>query len=352
LTQILLGCQRLVTIVILKDKRKLDAAYVPGETPCREQEKKRLMLLLESGKALISGEVGTGKTLLAKHTDGDVYVNCYTHKSEHKVLEEILRITRPKFSTAGLTGQRLWRELQGEHLLILDEIDGMIPQDLTHFAYTLSRHEDLGTRLRYVATTRSALMLKQLIHDDATWSTFAEKAVVELEPYTRDQMMEILSYRARDSLGSSSYDEDVLYLIADIAQVSTGHMRSGIDVLRNAALVADQHGHTSIEPEDVREGNRESWLSALTELDEEQLLMLLAVAIACHNAAYADGDLITKEFAAKAEEYGVAVVEKDARPHLDTLANHGFVYPSDRGFTLIDCPAAVLVKEIERLLNA
>ena len=114
--------------MILKDKKKLDGFYIPEETPCREQERKRLMRLLESGKALISGEVGTGKTLLAKHTDGDVYVNCYTHKTEHKVLEEILRQTRPKFSTAGLTGQRLWRELQGDHLLILDEIDGMITE--------------------------------------------------------------------------------------------------------------------------------------------------------------------------------------------------------------------------------
>jgi Cdc6-like AAA superfamily ATPase len=338
--------------VILKDKRKLDSSYVPGEIPCREREKERLMLLLENGKALISGEVGTGKTLLAKHTDGDVYVNCYTHKSEHKVLEEILRCTRAKFSTAGLTSQRLWRELQGEHLIILDEIDGMIPQDLTHFAYTLSRHEDLGTRLRYVAITRSSLMLKQLIHDDATWSTFAEKAVVELEPYTRDQMIEILNYRARNSLARGSYDSDILCLIADIALVSAGHMRSGIDVLRNAALVADQHGHASIEPEDVREGNRESWLSALTELDEEQLLMLLAVAIACQNAAYADVKSITKEFTAKAEEYRSTVVEKDTLIHLKTLANHGFIYSSDRGFTLIDCPAAVLVKEIEKLLNA
>lgn len=325
---------------------------MPGEAPCREQEKERLMLLLESGKALISGDVGTGKTLLSKHTDGNIYVNCYSHKSEHKVLEEILRQARPKFSTAGLTSQRLWRELQGEYLIILDEIEGMIPKDLTHFAYTLSRHEDIGKQLRYVAVTRSALMLKQLIHDDATWSTFAEKAVVELEPYTKQQMMDILGYRAQDSLTSGSYDDNILSLVADIAQVSTGHMRSGIDILRNAALVADQRSHTVIEPEDVREANRESWLSTLTELDEQQLLMMLAVAVTCQKAAYANEKLIVKEFAAKAEEYGMKTVEQDAQKHLLTLANHGFVYSSDRGFTLIDCPAAVLVKEIEKLLNA
>jgi len=102
----------------------------------------------------------------------------------------------------------------------------------------------------------------------------------------------------------------------------------------------------------IREANRESWLSTLTELDEQQLLMMLAVAITCKKAAYADEKLIAKEFAAKAEEYDMNVGEQDTQKHLITLANHGFIYSSDRGFTLIDCPAAVLVKEIEKLLNA
>ncbi|NIA09922.1 MAG: AAA family ATPase [Nitrospiraceae bacterium] len=182
--------------MILKDKRKLEVSYVPEKTPCRDEERSRLSLMLDNGRALISGEVGTGKTLLAKHTGGDVYVNCYTNRSEHKVLEEILHQTRPNFSTAGLTSQRLWKEVDGDHLIILDEIDGMDSKDITHFAYTISRQAEMGGGIRYVAVTRSSLMLEQIIHDPATWSTFAEKAIVELRPYSREQIVEILNYRA------------------------------------------------------------------------------------------------------------------------------------------------------------
>ena len=96
--------------MILKDKRKLEVSYVPEKTPCREEEKKRLSLLLENGRAVISGEVGTGKTLLAKHAGGDVYVNCYTNRSEHKVLEEILhryaQTSAPQDSRASVCGKR------------------------------------------------------------------------------------------------------------------------------------------------------------------------------------------------------------------------------------------------------
>jgi len=336
--------------VILRDKRKLEVSYVPEKTPCREDEKKRLSLLLENRRALISGGVGTGKTLLAKHTGGDVYVNCYTNRSEHKVLEEILHQIRPNFSTAGLTSQRLWKEITGEHLIILDEVDGMDSKDLGHFAYTISRQAEMGGGICYVAVTRSALMLEQLVHDPAAWSTFAEKAVVELRPYTREQMVEILSYRADESLTKGTYEE-VLPLIADIASVSAGHMRSAIDLLRNSAMIADQRGHDMIMPEDVREANQEGWFGDIGEMEKNHALMLLSVATLCTGRAYADKKDIFEEYISKCEEYGVEANRKDMEKNLRFLADQGFVYESEDGYTIIDCPASLLSGEIEKLLN-
>ena len=335
--------------MILKDKRKLDISYVPEKTPCREEERRRLSLLLEDGHALISGPVGTGKTLLARHADGDVYVNCYTHKSEHKVLEAILRQTRPKFSTAGLTSQRLWQEIEGDHLFILDEIDGMLPDDLVHFAYTLSRHEEIGATLRYVAVTRSALMLKQLMNDPATWSTFAEKAVVELKPYSKEEMVDILAYRAGEALMHDGYDDDILSLIADIATTSAGHMRAGIDVLRTAAMVADQQGHDMIQPEDVREANREGWLEGIEELERRPVMVLLAVARSCMQSAYVSVEYIKAAYASVCEEHDMEPqpVEDD----LQLLCNREWMHESDRGYTILNSPAELLAKEIENLLN-
>ncbi len=335
--------------MILKDKRKLDISYVPEKTPCREEERRRLQMLLDDGHALISGPVGTGKTLLARHADGDVYVNCYTHKSEHKVLEAILRQTRPKFSTAGLTSQRLWQEIQGDHLFILDEIDGMMPDDLAHFAYTLSRHEEVGETIRYVAVTRSSLMLKQLINDPATWSTFAEKAVVELQPYSREEMMDILSYRAEEALMRDGYDDDVLSLIADVAAASAGHMRAGIDVLRMSAMVADQRGHDMIRPEDVREANREGWLEGLAGLERRPAMVLLAVARSCMDSAYASLEKVESTYASVCEEHGAEPRSLD--DDLRRLCDREWIHAGDRGYTILYSPAELLANEIEKLLN-
>jgi len=336
--------------VILKDKKKLDISYVPEKIPCREKEKKRLSLLLESGRAIISGDVGTGKTLLAKHTGGDVYVNCYTNKSEHKVLEEILRQIRPTFSTAGLASQRLWQEIKGEHLIILDEIEGMFPDDLRHFAYTLSRQPEIRERIRYVAVTRSSFVLEQIINDAATWSTFAEKAIVTLKPYTWEQIMEILEYRANESLKAGSYD-DALPLIAEIALNSAGHMRSAIDILRNSAIIADRRGHDKILLEDVREANQESWVEEIDGLSKEQLILLLAIAISCKSKAYTTQEEILNNYALKCEEYEMECNEKAAKKNLEILINQGFVYKSERGYAIIDYPAELLIEEVENLLN-
>lgn len=336
--------------MILKDKKKLDISYVPEKIPCREKEKKRLLLLLESGRAVISGDVGTGKTLLAKHAGGDVYVNCYTNKSEHKVLEEILRQIRPTFSTAGLASQRLWQEIKGDHLIILDEIEGMFTDDLRHFAYTLSRQPEIRERIRYVAVTRSSFVLEQIINDPATWSTFAEKAIVTLKPYTWEQIMEILEYRASESLKTGSYD-DALPLIAEIALHSAGHMRSGIDILRNSAIIADKKGHEKILVEDVREANQESWIEEIDNLDKEQMLLLLAVAVSCKTKAYANWGEILDNYALKCEEYEMECNEKKGKKNLDMLINQGLVYESERGYTILDYPAELLIEEVENFLN-
>lgn len=336
--------------MILKDKKKLDISYVPEKIPCRKREKNRLLLMLESGRAILSGDVGTGKTLLARHTGGNVYVNCYTNKSEHKVLEGILRQVRPTFSTAGLSAQRLWQEIKGNHLIILDEIDGIFPDDLRHFAYTLSRQPEMRERIRYVAVTRSSFVLEQLINDPATWSTFAEKAIVHLKSYTREELMEILNYRASESLKIGSY-EQALPLIADIALHSAGHMRSGIDILRNAALIADTKNHEKILPEDVREANQEGWVDTLASFNREQMVFLLSTAISCKTKAYVKWEELFEQYVLKCEEYEMECRERTARKNLEMLTARGVIYESERGYTILDFPAELLIAEIISFLN-
>ncbi len=337
--------------MILKDAGKLELSYIPGKILCRDEELQRIKIFLQGGRVLISGGVGTGKTLLARYVGGDAYINCYMNKTEHRVLEEILRQLKPRFNPAGLPSQKLWSEIEEGKTIILDEIDGMHPEELRHFAYSLSRQYELGKKLNYIAITRNHFILQQLINDDAIWSTFADKAIVELKPYTWEQVKEILWYRAKESIEARAIDDEIISLIADIAIHSPGHMRTAIELLRNSAMIAESKGHEKILPDDVREANREEWVSDLESMERDELVVLAAVATACKKRAYADGDEIKETVKIKGEEYNVAMDEKKFEKILQNLIQQDFVYKGKSGYTIIHYPVHLLMDEIEERLK-
>ena len=336
---------------MIRDIKKLDISYIPSKILCREEELNRLRLLIKSGRALISGGVGTGKTLLAKYIGGDAYVNCYINKTEHRVLEEILKQLKPKFNPAGLPTQKLWNEIEEEKLIILDEIDGMHIDELRHLAYTISRQREMGKEINYIAITRNHVILRQIINNDAIWSTFAEKFVVELKPYKWEQIKEILEYRAKESLSLNSFNDDTLSLIADIALDAPGHMRTAIDLLRNSAIIADSRAHSKIEAEDIREANREEWLSDINSLEKDEAIVLLAMANACKNKAYITIEDVKENVGIKSEEYNVEINEKKFEEIFHMLIQQDFIYKSKKGYTILNSPTHVIIEEIEERME-
>lgn len=336
-------------IMILKDEKKLDPSYIPSKILCREEEIKRIKNLIKGGKVLISGGVGTGKTMIARYIGGDAYVNCYINRTEHRVLEEILKQIKPRFNPSGLPTQKLWNEIDGKRIII-DEIDGMDLNELKHFTYTLSRQRELGKRIDYIAITRSYVILKQML-DEATWSTFAQNSVVELKPYSWEQMKEILYSRAIESLNSNCYDDEIISLIAEIAIRSPGHARTGILLLLNSSLIADAKMHKKIEAEDVREANREEIFFDLNEMEKEELLLLLSVASACMNKAYASYEEIKERFIVRSEEYGAEINEKKFEKIFKKLLGMDLINEGKYGYTILNFPANLLIKEIEKIIS-
>ena len=337
--------------MILKDAKKLDLSYIPQKILCREEEINRLRIFMKSGKALISGGVGTGKTLIARYIGGDAYVNCYMNKTEHRVLEEILRQLKPRFNPAGLPTQRLWNEIEEDKTVILDEVDGMHADELRHFAYSLSRQYELGKKINYIAITRNHFILKQIINDDAIWSTFAGKAIVELKPYKWEQVKEILEYRAKESIEAKAIDDEIISLIADIALHSPGHMRTAIELLRNSAMIAESKGKEKITPDDVREANREEWVSDLESMEKEELAVFASVAVACKKKAYASLEEIKEAWNIKKEEYGIDMKEEKFEQILQNLLQQDFIYHGRNGYTIIHYPIHLLLKEMEERMR-
>ena len=175
------------------------------------------------------------------------------------------------------------------------------------------------------------------------------KSIVELKPYTWEQIKEILFYRAEESLYPNTYDDDSISFIAEITLNSPGHMRTGIELLRQSAMIAESKGHEKIEIEDIREANREEWMSDIESLDDDETILLLAVATACKNKAYVSVEDIKETLQIKQEEYGMKIENFDRT--FQSLLQQGFVYEGNRGYTILDCPTSILIEEIEKKLR-
>lgn len=340
-------------VVIIKNRQSLELSYVPKKVYCRERELDQLTILVEGrGKALISGDIGTGKTLLARYfSKGNVYVNCFINKSEHAILETILSQVKPRFNPAGMPSRKLWDQLDSEKTIILDEVEGIILDDLNHFLYTLSRLSEQGRKLRYIAITRDAFLLRHMINDDATWSTFAEKAVVHLKPYTHDQISEILKHRVDEAFYPKTIDEETISLIADISLISPGHMRTAMDILRNSALIAEKKGFDVVTPETVREANLDTFVDGLNLFPEDKLFALLPVAVVCKRKAYATVEEILDVYRVRCENQGLKPDENQFMRNLDYLEKQGMVHRRGDAYTILYSPASLLVEEIEKNLK-
>ena len=267
--------------LIILDSEPFSFDYVPEKLVGRDEILREMALKFSpvitangSGKAVLSGPVGTGKTSVAKRFCRDlqarfeasrkikyVHINCRNHSTPMQVLHRIVSVFDEGHPDRGLAMGELLSSIRklakrdSSHIIvILDEVDRLLRKSGNDVIYQLLRiDEDQSS-----SGTLSLIMISQEqvldILEGAVISRLGTSSLVKFKPYSVDQLYQIVEQRAKLTIKPTSYDDSILKLIAEGAE-SYGDARRVIESLNNAVLKAESEGRTSIEIGDVQKAS-------------------------------------------------------------------------------------------------
>jgi len=302
---------------LFKDESKLDINYIPEKLPHRDKELSILSQLFLglitnpstiSRKILITGKTGIGKTatiklfgeILEKASKKRnvnikyVHVNCRKERTSYKVLIRVIRLIDYNFPKRGYSSQDLLdiliEFLQRYNLHILFVLDEL--------SYLINKHEDLiysltrinddtlkgDQRLSIIGIVRDISCLNNL--DNSTISTL-QRNIIKFKKYSKNQIFDILKYRADISLKKNVISDDIIDMISENT-FNSGDIRYGLNILWRSCKIAESKNLKYIDAECSRLGNQDllpfSALDILEYMNSQKLTFLLAIIKALDNS--------------------------------------------------------------------
>lgn len=298
---------------LIKNPRVLDLKHIPKKLLHREEEQKMLIQYFKpviekpgeySQRVSIIGAIGSGKTAIAlkfgemvkvystqKNLNLEyVHVNCRRARSAFLTLLEIVRNFNPHIPVRGFSPEEILNMLteilnrKKLYLIVtLDEIDFVIRKDGPDLLYDLTRLTDdkidMKERVSIITIVRDIAFRTML--DESTLSTLRQNTIF-LEPYTEDQLRDIIADRVKEAFYEDVVSKEAADLIADIAS-KNGDARYAIELLERAGMHADHRQSLKILPEHVRHANASIHpvirQEIVKDLTTQQKLILLAISI-------------------------------------------------------------------------
>ncbi len=369
---------------ICVDPTKLSFDYVPPRLPCREKHLQELANLFRhtvhsriTQNVFLHGYVGTGKTVTARRFCIDfknmclshnipveyVHINCRQRMNEVSVMTALLRYFQPDFPDRGFSVQDMlgvlekilnWKKMH--LLLVLDEVDVLLRKK-ADLIYNITRiNEDALRDGRVSLILISQINVFQLL-DPSSMSTFKRSNIIRFERYAAEELYQILTARAEESLAPGTYSDEVIRFIAEVAS-KTGDARHAIELLENAVILAEGRNANEITIEDARAARaREVGLDVelLENLDRHKKLVLLAISQTTKTRSEVSSGEIERTYASLCELYG-----ERKRGHtqfwkyLKELADMGLITARSthtQGTTTLISLSDVSAKELEEIIE-
>lgn len=243
---------------MIRDARVLQSDFVPREVEHRDAEVDALSSALEpvtrgdsAETTFLFGPSGTGKSCIARYAlaqlretviDVDTqYVNCWQHYTRFRALHRILDgvgqtrdVHRQSTATDELL-ERIYDYDGAAYVVVLDEVDQLEDKRLLYDLYRTP-----GVSMVLIANRERDLFADL---DERLTSRLRSSRRVQFNKYGIDELVAILSARAKWGFEPDAVDREQLARIADAA---AGDARVAIAILRNAARVAEREELTTI----------------------------------------------------------------------------------------------------------
>jgi len=249
---------------LFRNEDALEYEFLPKLLPYRENEQRELASLIapllegRNGRnALVHGAPGIGKTAAARfvlreleeeHDDVHVcYVNCWQANTTYKVLLALcdalgFKFTQNKNSTELLKVVATIINKKAA-VLVFDEIDKAEEQD---FLYSLL--EELYKKSIILITNYKSWLLEL---DERIKSRLTPE-LIEFKQYNAQETRGILQQRQEHAFVPGVWEEDAFSLVVQKASRAQD-IRTGLYLMRQAALKAEAKARKKITAEHVRE---------------------------------------------------------------------------------------------------
>ena len=327
---------------VFKDESKLDINYVPGTLLHRRLQLNLLNQFFRfavenpgrmTQRALILGNIGTGKTVLSQHFGLNiakeanerninlnyVHINCRECKgSLFMILQRTIMKFYPTFPRRGYSAEELLQALMqvldeknAYLILTLDELESLVQNEGSDPLYNLSRIQEdrlnAPKRLSLICILRQPEYLEKL--DPSTTSTL-QRNIIHLKDYSESQLEDILADRVNLAFKEGTVPTQTLNLIAELGNSEGGNARYSIELLWRAGKYADASEMREVLPECVRNAVASVYpvvrRDLITEFGLHEKLFLLGVArqFKQTDSAYLSMGEAEEAYALVCEEYG------------------------------------------------